>query len=69
MDMINLAFTSRERGRSPTRFDLTANYGTNSPPRGTDDDVGGEGNPEGGNYDDYDQNLDQFLGENGDGDQ
>eukprot|EP00972_Heterocapsa_arctica_P075337 11114403-Heterocapsa_arctica.AAC.1 len=28
MDMINLAFTSRERGRSPARFDLAADDGT-----------------------------------------
>eukprot|EP00972_Heterocapsa_arctica_P095568 14093693-Heterocapsa_arctica.AAC.1 len=61
-----MAFTSRERGRSPTRFDLAANDETEGPPRGTDEDMGGEGNPEGGNYDDYDQDLDQFLDENGD---
>eukprot|EP00972_Heterocapsa_arctica_P089492 13195147-Heterocapsa_arctica.AAC.1 len=63
LDMINSAITTRERGRSPARFDLAAGDGAEGPPGGTGGDIGGEGNPEGGNYDDYDANLDQFLGQ------
>eukprot|EP00972_Heterocapsa_arctica_P104879 15456908-Heterocapsa_arctica.AAC.1 len=61
MEMFNTAFTSRERGRSPARFDLASEDGAGGPPGGTDHIVGGEGNPEGGNYDGYDDDLDQFL--------
>eukprot|EP00972_Heterocapsa_arctica_P040891 6026572-Heterocapsa_arctica.AAC.1 len=69
MEMINSAFTSRERGRSPARFDLAAEDGAGGTPGGTDGTVGGEGNPEGDNYDGYDDDLDQFLGQNGDEDE
>eukprot|EP00972_Heterocapsa_arctica_P108326 15954084-Heterocapsa_arctica.AAC.1 len=55
--MINTALV-HERGRSPPRYNLAAGDGTNGSPRGTGDIMGGEGNPEGGNYDGYDANLD-----------
>eukprot|EP00972_Heterocapsa_arctica_P029454 4337019-Heterocapsa_arctica.AAC.1 len=62
MEMINSAFTLRERGRSPARFDLAAEDCAG------DGTVGGnEGNPEGGNYDSYNEDLEEFLHLNGGG--
>eukprot|EP00972_Heterocapsa_arctica_P001929 276917-Heterocapsa_arctica.AAC.1 len=54
--MIDTALV-RERGRSPPRYDLAAGDHTNGSPRGTGEIIGGEGNPEGGNYDGYDADL------------
>eukprot|EP00972_Heterocapsa_arctica_P028031 4123480-Heterocapsa_arctica.AAC.1 len=54
--MIDTALV-RERGRSPPRYNLAAGDGTNGSPRGTDEIMGGEGNPMGGNYDGYDADL------------
>eukprot|EP00972_Heterocapsa_arctica_P047765 7045801-Heterocapsa_arctica.AAC.1 len=48
--MINSAITSRETGRSPARYDLAS-----------DDAEGNEGNPEGGNYDGYNEAFEEFL--------
>eukprot|EP00972_Heterocapsa_arctica_P111600 16426976-Heterocapsa_arctica.AAC.1 len=66
MQMINSALVTRERGRSPTRYNIS-DEDEDGPPRGTDDEVGGEGNPDGDCYDNYDNDLNQYL-ETGHGD-
>eukprot|EP00972_Heterocapsa_arctica_P111237 16377424-Heterocapsa_arctica.AAC.1 len=68
MQMINSALVTRERGRSPTRYNI-ADEDEYGPPTGTGDEIiGGEGNPDGDCYDNYDNDLDQYL-ETGHGDQ
>jgi hypothetical protein len=62
MNMINSAIAHLPRGRSPTRFNISDEIiPTGRAPRGTSEDFGGENNPNGDNYDNYEEELNTFI--------
>ncbi len=58
----NNATGSPHRGRSPVRYDISDEIiPSGRPPRETDDEVGGENNPEGDSYSNYEEDLNTFV--------